>query len=446
MVVFRNIAVVVSTFVASVFSSSLEQQRHEAEALLNGSKYDLASAIAQELRGTRILVVRAMITTVWEQETSAAPISTSATAAVTILCVVPVQFLPDVALQVRPALGVVLEEVVVARASEVVAVSTPPLPSVAADWYNESRARAFAAIAAAAECGPEGAFGLNPWTCPECEAAGFALLPDKTFIARKDFDTSDALFAFVATMTSAGRGDRSRENVDLKQPACVLSFRGTDNIANWKRNFQICNQSVLEAWPDASPCVGCGVHKGFYKIYDGLYHGEGGIYATLVKLGCGPGSGRQVFVTGHSLGGGIAPLAMFDLKNKGFDIGLSYTFNAPRSGNRKWARTFDAHFGRDVSVFRITRRRDMISHTPARDFFGDDYRHVGSEAFYGLSWNDRVQVCGGSEDPKCSRRYAFADAILSGQSVQDHCDTALTPWGSMCDYAPFCNPADEAVV
>merc|ERR1719152_1124826 len=244
-----------------------------------------------------------MITTVWERETSAARISTSATAAVTILCVVPVQCLPNVALQVRPALGGVLEEVVVARASEV----------VAADWYNESRARAFAAIAAAAECGPEGAFGLNPWTCPECEAAGFALLPDKTFISRKDFDTSDALFAYVATMTSAGRGDRSRENVDLKQPACVLSFRGTDNFANWKRNFQICNQSVLEAWPEASPCVGCGVHKGFYKIYDGLYHGEGGIYATLVKLGCGPRSGRQVFVTGHSLGGGIAPLAMFDL-------------------------------------------------------------------------------------------------------------------------------------
>ena len=28
--------------------------------------------------------------------------------------------------------------------------------------------------------------------------------------------------------------------------------------------------------------------------------------------------------------------------------------------------------------------RDMISHTPARDFFGDDYRHVGSEVECGI--------------------------------------------------------------
>lgn len=436
----------VSTFVASVFSSSLEQQRHETEALLNGSKYDFGECHCPRTSGNKDsccarhdhygMGTGDFCGSNFHKRYCGGDNPVCCTSSVSAKCC-PAGSTCSWGCFGGGGGG---------EGFGGCGCFTPPLPSVAADWYNESRARAFAAIAAAAECGPEGAFGLNPWTCPECEAAGFALLPDKTFISRKDFDTSDALFAYVATMTSAGRGDRSRENVDLKQPACVLSFRGTDNFANWKRNFQICNQSVLEAWPDASPCVGCGVHKGFYKIYDGLYHGEGGIYATLVKLGCGPGSGRQVFVTGHSLGGGIAPLAMFDLKNKGFDIGLSYTFNAPRSGNRKWARTFDAHFGRDVSVFRITRRRDMISHTPARDFFGDDYRHVGSEAFYGLSWNDRVQVCGGSEDPKCSRRYAFADAILSGQSVQDHCDTALTPWGSMCEYAPFCNPANEAVV
>lgn len=46
-------------------------------------------------------------------------------------------------------------------------------------------------------------------------------------------------------------------------------------------------------------------------------------------------------VTGHSLGGAVAVLAMVDLVDLGWTVHEAYTFGMPRAGDATFARAFD---------------------------------------------------------------------------------------------------------
>lgn len=245
------------------------------------------------------------------------------------------------------------------------------------------------------------------------------VLPGMRLVDRNDKHTNHSLFAYVA-------------RIEGEQSACVVAFRGTVNIANWKRNLQSTNLSL----EDTFDCQGCGVHKGFARVFTSLQAGDDGVIESLKALGCGPGTDREVFVAGHSMGAAVATLAMYDLHTKGFKIGRSYVFESPRVGNVAFARSFSSLLG-SVPLFRITHNRDPVIRLPSSH---DGWMHVGAESYYGPSWNNSYVVCQDSEDPLCSKRYWFLDDFFSGQAIQDHCMNPLLEEGqtSYCLYPDFC--------
>jgi len=300
----------------------------------------------------------------------------------------------------------------------------PPEDSLAQKLYDEKKALAFGQLALAAYCGHERAPPLLQWSCPLCTSAGMELVPGSMrFIDRPDGHTQHALFAFVAQL----------EVEDSL--ACVVVFRGTARLANWKRNIQAMNLSMSKAFSNEFDCRGCGIHKGFAAIYRGLRFGEDGVEKNLESLGCGPNSGREIFVAGHSMGAAVATLAMYSLSHRGFKLGRSYLFMSPRLGNRVFAESFSSQLG-EVPLFRITHNKDPIIRLPSRNF---GWRHVGSEAYYGEHWNNSFVVCETSEDHKCSRRFWILDDLFSFTSVMDHCSFPLLGGrASFCVWPDFC--------
>lgn len=84
---------------------------------------------------------------------------------------------------------------------------------------------------------------------------------------------------------------------------------------------------------------------------------------------------RNIFITGHSLGGAIAQLAALELATIGHNVTL-YTFGSPRVGDAGFVNAIN----RVVSNhYRVTSIRDPVPHVPAQI---QGFAHAGVEVFY----------------------------------------------------------------
>merc|ERR1712178_229131 len=128
---------------------------------------------------------------------------------------------------------------------------------------------------------------------------------------------------------------------------------------------------------------------------------------------------------GHSLGAGVATLAMFHLQKKGYNVVQSYNFESPRVGDRAWSAAFQTAFGRDVPVFRVTHASDVVPRVPPQlDVLnlGLDYKHVAAEVFFpGHEHNNNV-ICEAAEDRRCADRELWLPSLLTSisQNFKDH--------------------------
>ena len=127
----------------------------------------------------------------------------------------------------------------------------------------------------------------------------------------------------------------------------IISFRGTTTLTHWPLyNFR--TQSV--------DVEGKKVHSGFW---DGLKKMQPYIRRILQE-----GDEREIYLTGHSLGGALAFLAAFDLTtyldNRGAKIHLC-TFGQPRCGDQELVETV----GRKVKAYlRYENYLDPVPHLP----------------------------------------------------------------------------------
>merc|ERR1712014_160208 len=139
-----------------------------------------------------------------------------------------------------------------------------------------------------------------------------------------------------------------------------MGFRGSDNLENWIRDFQFWETNPITF----KECVGCKVHSGFYDIWKNIRELA---IDSLRNVGCAPGSkDNLIYVTGHSLGAALTHLAMFTLANAGFNVTKTYSFEAPRIGNRAFSNAFMERFTRKFPVFRLTHNQDPVPHLPPR--------------------------------------------------------------------------------
>jgi pimeloyl-ACP methyl ester carboxylesterase len=105
-----------------------------------------------------------------------------------------------------------------------------------------------------------------------------------------------------------------------------------------------------------------------------------------------------IWVTGHSLGGGLATVMaarILDEMDRGAKFNLKglYTYGSPRVGNDEFVTRFNARTAaRGVQVVRFRKANDVVTAIPGV-FMG--YKHVGKLAFL---TDDKLEF-GASSDP-----------------------------------------------
>jgi triacylglycerol lipase len=144
----------------------------------------------------------------------------------------------------------------------------------------------------------------------------------------------------------------------------IVAFRGTEpaNLRDWVTDAE----AILVPGPAGM------VHKGFLDALTLVHRSLREIIRTFQDRG------QSLWVAGHSLGAALATLFVAKLR---FDedkpvFGL-YTFGQPRTGNRDFARAFDADF--QSLMFRFVNNTDVVPRVPPRAGL---YSHVGTFLYF----------------------------------------------------------------
>ncbi|KAJ4340226.1 hypothetical protein N0V95_007546 [Ascochyta clinopodiicola] len=180
--------------------------------------------------------------------------------------------------------------------------------------------------------------------CPLVEQADSA-----TVLEYSKTETSTDVTGFVA--------------IDHTNKAIILSFRGSLSIDNWLTNldFDLVKTDI---------CSDCTAHSGFWNSW---------VDARTTVLPAVKSASEQypaynISVTGHSLGGAIAPFAAAQLRNQGVSTSL-YTFGSPRIGGRKLSSYISDQAGGN---YRVTHRNDPVPRLPMMIM---GYVHISPEYY-----------------------------------------------------------------
>ena len=140
----------------------------------------------------------------------------------------------------------------------------------------------------------------------------------------------------------------------------VLAFRGTSTLKDLGTDGKF-KFTVLENKK---------VHFGFNQALDC-------VWADLYDALCGLKAPDQpLWVTGHSLGGALATLAVDRLTDERMDVSGLYTYGQPRVGDRDFAKQFDVKMGK--SSFRFVNDEDVVTRVPPPPGF----KHIGKMCFF----------------------------------------------------------------
>jgi len=190
---------------------------------------------------------------------------------------------------------------------------------------------------------------------PDYQTALFlAALCGQTY---SQFSNKDGLFLMPETYRFVGEimanaYDSTTERFGFlitSDNASVLAYRGTGSAEDWVSDF-IAQQTIYR------PVRGAGLtHKGFTDIYMSAR-------SELFKLLNEIPSDRPLFITGHSLGGALATLTALDLaRNSDFAWPIVYTFGAPRVGDPKFVKAYNASV---ETHWRFQNEHDIVPHFP----------------------------------------------------------------------------------
>lgn len=137
-------------------------------------------------------------------------------------------------------------------------------------------------------------------------------------------------------------------------------FRGSNEIMDWIHNFLICKKEIKKD---------CYVHLGFYKSLtsNNLLNN----LTTDIKILTENYQDYEIFITGHSLGGGLSTLFGYiisDIIDKNITI---ITYASPRIGNYQWCNDFNCK--KNLRLYRIVNKCDTVTAIPYIYFY-----HVGN--------------------------------------------------------------------
>jgi triacylglycerol lipase len=127
----------------------------------------------------------------------------------------------------------------------------------------------------------------------------------------------------------------------------LVAFRGTDELADWKSNLNIFFKRSPLGW----------VHRGFMKATE-LFWPE-----LPQRISEFRDRNQDIWITGHSLGGALAVLAVAKLLDKyGLHIRGLYTFGQPPVGTLRFGMKLKEKFSN--RYFRFVNQTDAVSDLP----------------------------------------------------------------------------------
>jgi triacylglycerol lipase len=144
----------------------------------------------------------------------------------------------------------------------------------------------------------------------------------------------------------------------------IVGFRGTQptSLRDWMTDARM----ALVPGPAGM------VHKGFHNALALAY---APVRETIDRF---QDRGQSLWVTGHSLGAALATLLVAKLRfEEDKPVFGCYTFGQPRTGDRGFARAFDADF--KALLFRFVNNNDVVPRVPPRATL---YCHVGTFLYF----------------------------------------------------------------
>jgi hypothetical protein len=143
----------------------------------------------------------------------------------------------------------------------------------------------------------------------------------------------------------------------------VLAFEGSQDNRDLLIDLQIAQLVPYKHYPDAK------VHSGFWKSYLAI---ADEIHKLLISYNV-----KNIFVTGHSLGGALATIASLDIVEElGIKNVSMVSLGAPRVGNAGYA---DLYASMLNNYYRLTHASDTVVHLP---YMYLNYKHIPHEIFY----------------------------------------------------------------
>ena len=155
-----------------------------------------------------------------------------------------------------------------------------------------------------------------------------------------------------------GRDVDTQGFIAVNESRLLAAFRGTESLPDWLTNLQTVR--------DPGPWRNTRVHEGFQDAF----------HAAALRIGeiIGRERGhRQVWLTGHSLGGALAVLLAATLLESAIPVTGLYTFGAPRVGNNAFASHVNEGLAH-AAHWRVVNEGDLVPHVPAQMFFS----HAGN--------------------------------------------------------------------
>ncbi|OGM49566.1 putative lipase precursor [Aspergillus bombycis] len=200
--------------------------------------------------------------------------------------------------------------------------------------------------------------------------------------------------------------------VDDTHRLLIVSFRGSNSVRNWVKNFQfwkIDEPGPRGFWDklfgsdkpqQGNDICSCAIHSGFYRSWELL---KDDVMDALTRARETYGD-YHVVVTGHSLGAAIATIAGAYLRTKQIPCDI-YSYGSPRVGDARFADFVSTQSG---ITARITNGYDPVPSLPPMSLFGIydlGYRHIWPEYWISSSSSNRsdtIQVCRGLENLSCN--------------------------------------------
>jgi predicted lipase len=161
----------------------------------------------------------------------------------------------------------------------------------------------------------------------------------------------------------------------------IVSFRGSVSLANWIENIKFWKaDKPFDNVTDAK--VATGFYESYATVAAATQQAVRVYVLTLLSLplfmfvsmllthannsALSANPSATLVITGHSLGGALASLAAFDLKQiTGITSKEVYTFGSPRVGDSGFA---SAYQQRVNTTWRMTNHKDIVPHLPPKGF------------------------------------------------------------------------------